>query len=157
MKPIISQTYLKSLLEYNPDSGVFTWIAHHGRNNIGDKATRLNNGYIRIGIESVGYSAHRLAFIYMTGEEPEMVDHINGLRNDNRWINLRSSNSSENTFNSTYSHSSTGIRGISQNKQSNKFEVRIKPKTGKIIYRAFSDLDEAICFNNKIREQLFMV
>ena len=154
MKPKISQHYLRSLLHYNAVTGVFTWVVDHARNKAGDVAKSLSNGYIRIAINGVGYSAHRLAFIYMLDYEPDIVDHVNRIRHDNSWMNLRESNVSSNTLNSSYSRSSTGIRGISYNKTTDLYEVRIKPPTGKIIYRSFEHLDQAIEFNTSERNKL---
>ena len=154
MKPKISQNYLRSLLYYNAVTGTFTWIVDHARNKVGDIANSRSNGYIRIAINGVGYSAHRLAFIYMLDYEPYMVDHINGVRNDNSWMNLRESNASSNTFNSNYSRSSTGIRGISYNKTTDLYEVRIKPPTGRVIYRSFEHSEQAIEFNEIERRKI---
>lgn len=154
MKPDISQTYLKSILDYNALTGEFTWLIKHARNNVGDKVKVVYNQYVRIGINGVGYSAHRLAFIYMTGSAPILVDHKNKIRSDNVWTNLRSANVSLNNMNTNHSRSSTGIRGISFNKASNKFEVRVKPPTGKIIFKSFNNLDDAIEFNKVERSKL---
>lgn len=154
MKPKISQSYLRSLLTYDENSGTFTWLQDHARNKAGEIANSYSNGYIRIGIDGVGYSAHRLAFIYMLNYEPTIVDHVNGIRHDNSWLNLRASSASENTFNSTYSRNSIGIRGISYNKSTDLFEVRIKPEFGRIIYKSFEHLDDAIAFNTLERAKI---
>jgi hypothetical protein len=154
MKPDISQTYLKSILDYNALTGEFTWLTKHARNNVGDKVKVVYNQYVRIGINGISYSAHRLAFIYMTGSAPTLVDHKNKIRSDNVWTNLRSANVSLNNMNTNHCRSSTGIRGISFNKASNKFEVRVKPPIGKIIFKSFNNLDDAIKFNEVERSKL---
>jgi len=93
---------LKALLHYDPDTGEFRWV--QTRSNVikaGDKAGLISNeGYARIGLDKVRYFAHRLAWLYMTGEWPaHQIDHINGNRGDNRWCNLRQVTPQQNTWN----------------------------------------------------------
>jgi hypothetical protein len=58
------------------------------------------NGYITIGFKYKHYLAHRLAFLYMTGQWPkEQLDHINGIRDDNKWANLREATPGQNSTN----------------------------------------------------------
>lgn len=90
---MISQEELKNNLHYNSVTGIFTWITKT-KNNVkknGDVAGCINTlGYIQIQIKGEIYLAHRLAYLYMEGYFPEhVVDHINGIKKDNRWINLR--------------------------------------------------------------------
>lgn len=91
MKNKLTQKRLKKLLYYNPDTGIFTWKINSRRSLKDAPAGNLHpSGYIRIGIDSKEYRAHRLAFLYMEGYIPENdVDHINRVRDDNRWKNLR--------------------------------------------------------------------
>lgn len=155
-KPTLSQEYLKRLLSYNEMTGEFTWLLDHARNKAGDIVPSSGKDYVRIGIDGVGYSAHRLAFIYMLGYAPDLIDHRNRVRSDNRWANLRPSNVSNNTRNSVArSTNITGIRGISLNKVSNKYEVRIKPVYGKIIFKSFSELNDAIEFKTAKELEIF--
>lgn len=99
---MLTQSELKALLDYNPDTGVFTWkVASNNRIHIGQVAGSLGPcGYIRVFVARKSYKAHRLAFLWMLGALPEHdVDHINGVRNDNRWRNLRPSSRSQNVHN----------------------------------------------------------
>lgn len=83
---------LRNKLKYEPETGLFTWIS--APSNVvkaGSIAGGLmNHGYISIKINDVAYLAHRLAWLYMTGEWPENdVDHKDGDRKNNRFDNLR--------------------------------------------------------------------
>lgn len=77
-------------------------------------------GYVRIGLggaKSNSYMAHRLAWLYMTGEWPVAdIDHINGKRSDNRWVNLRSVSRSVNLQNQRVarSNNNTGLLGVTR-------------------------------------------
>jgi hypothetical protein len=98
---------LRELLRYDPDTGVFTravdvLMPRGGvRNRAGSPAGADDGlGYVRIRVDGKKYKAHRLAFLYMTDTWPSgEVDHINGVRNDNRWSNLRDATRSINQQN----------------------------------------------------------
>ena len=87
-------------LHYDPKPGKFSRPKPNHNRKIGqfDK-----NGYVTIAIDRVKHQAHRLAWLYMTGEHPDEnlhVDHINRVRDDNRWENLRQLTAAENQANS---------------------------------------------------------
>lgn len=113
---MITQKQLKTFLEYDPLTGIFTWIKPTSRRvSIGQKVTCQSNwGYVHIGLLGKRHKAHRLAWLYMTGEWPEDgIDHRNGIRNDNRWLNLRPASKAQNGFNSkTPVTNTTGFKGV---------------------------------------------
>lgn len=82
---------LRELLHYDPESGSLTWLVTRGKCKAGDVVScREPRGYIVAGIEGRRYYAHRVAWALAHGEwAPEVVDHINGDRGDNRLSNLR--------------------------------------------------------------------
>ncbi|MEY3252390.1 MAG: hypothetical protein RL227_1363 [Pseudomonadota bacterium] len=82
---------LRSLWDYDPERGVFVRRHTHGRWKAGSDVTgTLSHGYLRAHVLDKPYAVHRLAFLWMTGQWPSNdVDHINGDRADNRWVNLR--------------------------------------------------------------------
>lgn len=96
----LTQEYLKELLNYDPETGLFTWkVARSNVVKVGGKAGTLSHGYISINIDKRRYGASQLAFLYMTGSIPKLVDHINLDRADNRWKNLRAADRSINARN----------------------------------------------------------
>ncbi|MNE68353.1 hypothetical protein D3C80_1640090 [compost metagenome] len=125
----LTQERLKSIMHYDPETGLFTWlIAPSNRVKAGDVAGTVDGkGYIRIKYKGVKYAAHRLAFLYMTGEFPvDQVDHKNRVRSYNKWDNLRPADAFINANNKTRKIGITGLRGITVKK--NKFQVRYKRK-----------------------------
>lgn len=91
MKIPLTQERLKDLLGYDPGTGIFTRVVKVSNFNEGDIAGCLRpDGYLQISVDDRRYLAHRLAFLYITGSFPEKdVDHINGIRTDNKWKNIR--------------------------------------------------------------------
>jgi hypothetical protein len=129
----ITQKLLKEILKYNPKTGLFTWRVNRSSNaRVGSVAgSRDAKGYIKMKLYYKNYSAHRLAFLYMTGSFPkEGTDHINGVRSDNRWSNLREATQQQNVFNRK-STSKSGIKGVSKHRNKYRAASHIK---GKMFY-----------------------
>lgn len=125
----LTQEELRRVLHYAPETGIFTWLVRLSiRIVVGKEAgARHGAGYITIGIYGNGYLAHRLAWFYMTGEWPsDDVDHRNGLRNDNRWCNLRPATRQQNMQNKRKLDANTsGIKGVSWCKQRRKWIAQL--------------------------------
>ena len=87
---LLSHERLREILDYDPSSGVFRWKKSRYRNRIGAKAGYHNpNGYRAIQISGIACLAHRLAWLYHHGRWPaQALDHLNGIRDDNRIENL---------------------------------------------------------------------
>jgi len=88
---LITQDRLKSLLTYDRETGDFCWRIKRPRCKLGCVAgTHSYHGYTVIKLDGVSYKAHRLAWLYETGVWPTAeIDHINRVRDDNRFSNLR--------------------------------------------------------------------
>lgn len=120
--------YLKSLLHYNPETGLFTWTQRKGNSRIGTLAGTLANGYIQIRIDGSCYLAHRLAWLYVTGTLPAFqIDHCDLNRSNNTWTNLREATCKQNHQNRTKtSRNKSGYLGVSLHKATGKFLACIK-------------------------------
>jgi hypothetical protein len=121
---------LKSLLHYDPLSGLFTWlVSPSSQVRAGDIAGSIDrrHGYICIGIDGRLHFAHRLAWLYMTGEWPRLrVDHRNTVTGDNRFDNLRDVSQGVNLQNQRRPRSTNPYLGVAWDKSRGKWVAHIK-------------------------------
>ena len=108
----INSTRLREILNYDSLTGIFTWKKSFHSPRIGKVAgTTIKRGYITVGIDKHIYRAHRLAWVYIYDVWPSIgIDHINGIKTDNRIANLREATTSENMQNQ-YKSSGKGLLG----------------------------------------------
>lgn len=155
---MITQNELIEALEYRPDSGIFLWRKDNKFNGVkgGTMAGLLHlHGYIRITINRKAYQAHRLAWLYVHGVIPETIDHINGIRHDNRLINLRPCTRSENNYNARVrSDNTSGVKGVHWNKKVNKWVAKIYVNKETVSLGYHFGLFEACCAIFSARNKL---
>ncbi len=119
---------LREVLSYNPETGSFTRVGFHERDFVRNPNCGFDtNGYLSISIDGQTYRAHRLAWLYMTGEEPPpVIDHADGEKSNNRWVNLREATATQNKANSkAYAKASALPKGVTQ-RSKNKFRARVR-------------------------------
>lgn len=128
---ILSADRVSDLLSYNTETGVLTRkVRTSNRVNIGDVAGTVRpDGYLKVSLENKSYLAHRLAWAIAFGEWPEFeIDHINGVRSDNRLCNLRDVTPSTNQENQRvpYRNSAGKTLGVTFHKRNKKWQAQIK-------------------------------
>lgn len=130
----IGVEYLRTRLRYEPETGKLFWldnedmptcwrVKHAGK----EALTAYSNGY-RVGtILKKRRKAHRVAWALHYGEWPsDEIDHINGVKDDNRIENLRNVSRTENNQNhKKRSTNKSGVMGVERWEQTKKWRVRI--------------------------------
>lgn len=138
---------LKSLVEYNPHTGIMTWKARdccmfNSNSQPREWSAKVWNskfagkpafahvspdGYRRGRIFNSPYLAHRIAWAIHYGEWPDAdIDHINMIRSDNRIENLRLATRSHNMMNTkAHSDNYSGSKGVHYEKKTGRYMSRI--------------------------------
>lgn len=128
---MLTQSELKERLHYSPETGVFTWLKSKSRylGKTGSIAGGDNGtGYIKIYVLGKQRYAHRLAYLYMTGAFPKgILDHVNEIKSDNRWVNLRDATQSQNMFNKgKQSNNTSGVKGVTWDKVTHNWKAQCR-------------------------------
>lgn len=137
---------LRDILSYDRETGLFTWLVSNTRTQIGDVAGwEDKRGYILIKIKGVSVRAHRLAWFFETGSWPtNEIDHINGLTDDNRFVNLREANRSQNMSNCDIRISNkSGEKGVHWCKTKEKWVAQIGANAKRVFLGYFDNKDDA--------------
>lgn len=148
---MLNQKQLKTLLHYCPETGIFTRIKTVNYNaKAGEtlKTVDLSHGYIRASIQGKKYYAHRLVFLWYGIEIPKgyEVDHINGVRHDNRYCNLRLVEKKEQRKNMRkYRNNTSGVMGVYFYKPYKKWMAIISINKKQEFLGYFSDWFDAVC------------
>jgi hypothetical protein len=151
---MITQEELKEILDYNPDTGIFT--NRVTRNSRAVKGTNLNptneGNYGSVHINKQKYLQHRLAWFYVYGKWPkEQLDHINRIKSDNRISNLRECSPRENSYNTKGQNKTSKYKGVSLDNNKWKAQIRINGiKT--TIGRFNTEIEAAKAYDEKAKE-----
>jgi hypothetical protein len=125
---------LCNLLVYDPATGHFTWKQRAAKCiQIGSVAGNTNKtGYVTIGLCKKVYKAHRLAWLYTYGSWPDgLIDHINGVKSDNRLFNLRVVNETGNSENvrKPNKRNKSGFMGVIWHQNKWRANITVNKKT----------------------------
>lgn len=118
---------LRALFDYDPATGDLRWrIRKAQRVHTGSIAgCQTVQGYRSVEVGGRGYRVHRVIWCMVTGQWPaNQVDHVNRIRDDNRWCNLREATNSENQHNiSARARNTSGHKGVCR--EGTKWRARI--------------------------------
>lgn len=145
---ILTQEKLKTLLHYDPDTGVLIWRAKPSRGiKVGRQAgTPTSEGYLALQINKKKMFAHRAIWFYVYGIWPEQeIDHINRNRADNRFVNLRAATRLENSHN-TGKHvtNTSGYKGVTFHRRSKRWQVQLSANNKTFYVGQFTQLTDAV-------------
>jgi hypothetical protein len=145
---MLTHAQLLDALDYSPETGLFTRKKRTTNSlNIGDIAGGINKkGYVEIRVCGNFSLAHRLAWFYVHGEWPAgHIDHMNGIKDDNRIANLRVLSAAANNENKRrpMAGNTSGLLGVSWMTKAKKWRAQICSK-GEVTYLGiFESKDEA--------------
>ena len=157
---MLTQEIVREFLNYDPDTGKLTWRYRDRRwfntnrawNTWNSKFARKetfcssgSHGYLQGEILNKKYVAHRVIWLWMTGEWPkEQIDHINHDRTNNKWYNLREVSKLENCKNQSTRDNVSGCMGVYFHKRTQKWQASIKNDRKRIHLGYFAILEDAI-------------
>lgn len=150
---MLTQAQLKEILFYCPITGVFTWVKRnkHTRKSLSSVAGHKHpvTGYVSITIDRKFNSAHRLAWLYMTGSYPNnCIDHINSVKHDNSFENLRDVEHAVNHRNrKKHKNNTSGVSGVYFDQGA--WVVRFTHNKTSHYFGRYKDVEDAI----KVRNQ----
>lgn len=113
---MITAKRARELVAYDRDTGLFVWRLARRKCTPGKRAGCVENrrGAVVLRLDGKLYFAHRIAWLWMTGDWPNnLIDHRDGDPSNNKWENLRDATPSENLANMRKPRkNTTGFKGV---------------------------------------------
>ena len=156
---MLTAARIHRLFNYNPDTGLFVRTMNKSNGHrVGDVVGSADDkGYLTMMVDGRSHKVHRIAWLYMTGEHPtDQIDHINGIKSDNRWVNLREATPLQNCINrNTPKHNTSGITGVTFDKSTNKWRAQIMLQGKTFWLGSFDTIKEAAASRKGAANLLF--
>jgi len=140
----ITADLVRSLFDYDPETGLLTRKVRRGRRRAGARAGGVGSrGYANVKIGGRSYRSHRIIWLHVYGRLPTLqVDHVNGVKTDNRLCNLREASAFQQMANrGPRVTSKSGVKGVVAS--GNKWVAAIKVNHRAIALGTFSTLEQA--------------
>lgn len=165
----LTADYVRQILSYNPDTGEFVWRERpreHFKNAqaysawnsrfAGKSSGNISDGYWQININYRTYQAHRLAWLWMTGEWPNgEIDHIDCVGVNNRFANLREAAHSENMRNARKrADNASGVKGVYWDHRREKWQAQISANNKHFYLGSFDNIEDAAASYSKAARKL---
>jgi hypothetical protein len=151
----ITQSQVRELFSYDPDTGIVTRrITSNPMAPAGTEAgSPLKSGHLAVKVNRKSYKLHAVIWLYVYGYLPKMLDHKNGVPNDNRLDNLRLATTSQNMANRVLkTDTASGLKGAYPS-TSGRWYSRITKDGAKLNLGTFDTAEQAHCaYMNKARE-----
>ena len=141
---MITQNLLQELFDYK--DGELSWKKSRGNAKAGQVAVHLNEkiGYYRLTLFKKVYMVHRIIFMYHKGYMPEIIDHSDNNRLNNRIENLRQASRSTNMLNSKlHKTNSSGVKNVHWNKTDKRWIVMVRKNKERTYLGSYEDLELA--------------
>lgn len=155
----LTQDILKSLLHYDPKTGLFTWlVTNSNRAKAGSIAGCVVGQHISITIDRRMHRAHVLAWLYMKGVWPDHeIDHEDHNGYNNIWTNLRRATHQQNMMNCRRDrkNNTSGLRGVYWNKKDKRWRAQISVNGTNIHLGNFINKEDASVAYEEMRRELF--
>ncbi|HCT7918305.1 TPA: HNH endonuclease [Pseudomonas aeruginosa] len=148
------QQEMKRIFSYDPETGCLRWKENQQKRFIGRVAGFItHHGYRRVNVGKTKLHAHQIIWLMHYGELPDCeIDHINGMRDDNRLENLRLANQQQNQQNSNVRIDNVlGVKGV-RLRPSGNYQARVKLSDGSRAVKTFRTLTEAVSWLSMQRE-----
>ena len=166
IKILPDQSYLRERFDYEPLTGVLTWKKREDKSraaaifnsvHAGKEAGNLHGKtyrHIQVYLNGKNYKAHRLIWKLVTGEEPDVINHLNHDATNNQWANLENVDQSLNCLNaSRRSDNASGKTGVSWDDTNKKWVVQVQRGKSRFKKR-FADFDAAVSAAEAKRKEL---
>lgn len=156
--PLPTAERVRELFDYDPDEGVLIWVAPGKGRRVGDAVTcRDRGGYVCVKVDQVKLYAHRVIWLWMTGEWPESeVDHEDRVRHNNAWLNLRHATPKQQAENrKLYVNSTSGASGVRWHQGKDKWVAYISHLGAYVWLGAHDTLIDAVAARLRAERTLY--